>query len=177
MPGSPIASDLEEKIRSYHEQQFTGLVKVNGQNKHQWFVYYLLGRIVRTKSRIHSLRRWQRHLAIHSPVFFEQTTQAKSLSHESWNYGSLARQVKLKQFRRDRFSNVVESCIVENLFDILQIGTIQHAHSGQVLTYEHCPQKADSLPFIMLQREQAWQEAQQEWPAWKQSGLSKISPD
>ncbi len=177
MSGSLIASDLEEKIQTYREQQFTGLVKVNGQQAHQWFIYYLLGRIVWTKSRIHPLRRWQRHLAIHSPVFFEQITQPVSLSYESWNYASLARLVKLKQFRRDQFSKVVESCITENLFDILQVGTVQHSQTGQVLTYETHAKEAANLPFIMLQQERAWQEAQQEWLIWEKAGLAKFSPD
>ncbi len=177
MSGSLVASDLEEKIQIYRTQQFTGLVKVNGQNGHQWVIYYLLGRIVWTKSRVHSLRRWQRHLAIHSPVFFEQITQPVSLSYESWNYTSLARLVKLKQFRRDQFSKVVESCIIEDLFDILQVGTVQHAQLGKGLTYEAYSKEAADLPFVMLQQELVWQDAQQEWLVWEQAGLAKFSPD
>lgn len=177
MPGSIITHELEDKIQSYREQQFTGFVKISGQRDYQWFVYYLLGRVVWTKSRVHSLRRWQRHLAIHSPVFFEQITQPISLSYESWNYTSLSRLVKLKQFRRDQFSKVVESCIAEDLFDILQVGTVQYEQSGQPLTYQAIEKEASSLPFIMLQQERAWQEAKQEWQVWEQAGLSKFSPD
>jgi chemotaxis family two-component system response regulator PixG len=174
MSGSLIANELEEKVQTYREQQFTGLVKVGNQREHQWYIYYLLGRIVWTKSRTHSLRRWQRHLAIHSPVFFEQITQPVSLSYESWNYTALARLVKLKQFRRDQFSKVVESCITEDLFDILQVGTLQQQAQ---ISYEAHPKEAANLPFIMLQQETAWQEAQQEWQAWEQAGLAKFSPD
>lgn len=50
MPGRPIVSDLEEKMQVYREQQFTGLIKVTGQQGYQWFIYYLLGRIVWIKS-------------------------------------------------------------------------------------------------------------------------------
>jgi two-component system, chemotaxis family, response regulator PixG len=182
MSGSLIVSNLEEKIQFYRGQQFTGLVKITSQNEHQWVIYYLLGRIVWIKSRIHSLRRWRRHLAIHSPVFFEQITPATSLSYESWryeswNYASLARLVKLKQFRRDQFSKVVESCITENLFDILQVGTVQQAQLGKGLTYEAHSKEAADLPFIMLQQEVAWPDAQQEWLVWEQAGLAKFSPD
>jgi len=177
MPGSLIASELEDNIQTYREQQFTGLVKVTSRKGQQWFIYYLLGRIVWTKSRTHSLRRWQRHLALHSPVFFEQITQPVSLSYESWNYVALARLVKLKQFRRDQFSKVVESCITEDLFDILQVGTFQHEQNGTALTYEAYAKEAASLPFIMLQQERAWQEAQQEWLVWDKAGLAKFSPD
>ena len=177
MPGSTITHELEDKIQVFREQQFTGFVKVSGQKNQQWFIYYLLGRIVWVKSRTHSLRRWQRHLAIHSPVFFEQITQPISLSYESWNYASLSRLVKLKQFRRDQFSKVVESCITEDLFDILQVGSVQYEQSKQPLSYEAVEKEAASLPFIMLQQERAWQEAKQEWQVWEQTGLSKFSPD
>jgi len=177
MPGSIITHELEDKIQAYREQQFTGFVKVTGQKGQKWFIYYLLGRIVWTKSHAHSLRRWQRHLAVHSPVFFEQITQPISLSYESWNYASLSRLVKLKQFRRDQFSRVVESCITEDLFDILQVGTVQYEPTGQSLSYESYEREAANLPFIMLQQERAWQEAKQEWEVWEQTGLSKFSPD
>ncbi|MGC1307430.1 MAG: response regulator [Phormidesmis sp.] len=177
MPGSLIASELEENIQTYREQQFTGLVKISSSKGHQWYVYYLLGRIVWTKSRTHSLRRWQRHLAIHSPVFFEQITQPVSLSYDSWNYVALSKLVKLKQFRQDQFSKVVESCITEDLFDILQVGTALYEQSGQSLSYEVHPKEAATLPFIMLQQELAWQEAQQEWFVWEKAALAKFSPD
>ena len=177
MSGSIIIHELEDKIQTCREQQFTGFVKVNGQKEQQWFIYYLLGRIVWIKSRAHSLRRWQRHLAIHSPVFFEQITQPISLSYESWNYVSLSRLVKLKQFRRDQFSKVVESCITEDLFDILQSGSVQYEQVGKSLSYENHEREAANLPFIMLQQERAWQTARQEWEVWEQANLTKFSPD
>ena len=176
MQGSRIASDLEEKIQTYRDQQFTGFVKVSSPKGQQWYIYYLLGRIVWTKSRTHSSRRWQRHLAVHSPAFFEQITQSASVSYETWNYTALARLVKLKQFRRDHFSKVVEGCITEDLFDILQVSTVQQ-QTGQLPVYQSYPKEAASLPFIMLQQELAWQEAQQEWQRWEQAGLAKFSPD
>ncbi|MGB3297987.1 MAG: response regulator, partial [Phormidesmis sp.] len=177
MPSRAIISGLEEKIHSCREQQFTGLIKVNDQHECQWFIYYLLGRIVWIKARTHPLRRWQRHLAVHSPVFFEQISQSAGYSYESWNYAALSRLVKLKQFRRDQFSKVVESCIIENIFDILQVGTLQNAQHGKNLTYETQPREAASLPFVMLQQESVWQEAQQEWHVWEQAGLTKFFPD
>ena len=176
MQGSRIASDLEEKIQTYRDQQFTGFVKVNSPKGQQWYIYYLLGRIVWIKSRTHSVRRWQRHLAVHSPAFFEKITQSASVSYETWNYTTLARLVKLKQFRRDHFSKVVEGCITEDLFDILQVSTAQQ-QVGQMPVYQSYPKEAASLPFIMLQQELAWQEAQQEWQQWEQAGLAKFSPD
>ena len=99
MSGSPIATQLGEKLQSYRKQQFTGLVKVSTQNKQQWYLYYILGRIVWTKSRVHSLRRWKRHLAIHSPVFFEQIEKPAVASYNNWNYSAAASRTKLTQRR------------------------------------------------------------------------------
>lgn len=177
MPGNPIIQDLKEKIQTCREQQFTGVVQVGAQQDHTWQVYYLLGRIVWTRSRTHSLRRWQRHLAVHEPGFFEQVVQPASLSYKSWNYAAIARLVKLKQFSRSQFYAVVESCIAEDLFDILQAGTWRHQQTGQPLTYTLHAEEAANLPFIMLQQERAWQDAQQAWQAWEQAKLTQVSPN
>jgi chemotaxis family two-component system response regulator PixG len=182
MLGSLIASDLDEKLRMNRGQQFTGLVKVNGQHgphqaRHQWVIYYLLGQIVWTKSRVHSLRRWQRHLAAYSPAFYEQLTPPTRLSYESWNYASLARLVMRQQFPADQFYKIVESCIAEDLFDILQVGSVQQARFAQGFTYEAHSQAPTGFPFLKLQQGLAWQRAQQMWMAWEQAGLAQLSPD
>ena len=177
MSGSLIASQLGEKLQAYRKQQFTGLVKVSSQNQQQWYLYYILGRIVWTKSRSHSLRRWQRHLAIHSPIFFEEIEKPAAASYEQWNYTALARLVKLKQFRRDHFSKTVIGCVREDIFDLLYIGTLQQRQTGQLLTYEPAKKQAAIVPFVMIQQEMAWQDAQQDWLAWESAGLTKVSPD
>ncbi len=177
MPGNLIAHDLEEKMQTCREQQFTGVVQIETQQEYTWQIYYLLGRIVWSRSRIHSLRRWQRHLAVHAPVFFEQAVQPAGLSCKPWNYAALARLVKLKQFRRNQFYLVVESCIAEDLFDILQAGTLRYQQTGQLLTYTFHADEAANLPFIMLQQERAWQDAQQAWQAWEQASLVQFSPN
>ena len=177
MSGNPIANDLGEKLQTYRKQQFTGLVKVKSPDRQQWYIYYILGRIVWTKSRIHSLRRWQRHLAIHSPVFFNKLEKPAAHSYESWNYGALARLVKLKKFRRDHFSKIVVGCVKEDIFDLLYVGTAQYRKTGQTLAYETAKKQAAIVPFVMIQQELAWQEAQQDWQMWEKAGLSKVSPD
>ena len=177
MLGSPIVTQLGERLQSYRKQQFTGLVKISAQHKPQWYLYYILGRIAWTKSRTHSLRRWKRHLAIHNPVFFEQIEKPIARSYDQWNYTAISRLVKLKQFRRDRFCKTVAGCIREDIFDILYMGTVQHRQTGQLFAYEAVKKQAATMPFIMIQQEIAWQEAQQDWLAWQRTGLAKVSPD
>ena len=177
MSSSSIASSLDEKIRAYREQNLTGLVRVSSEQNH-WLVYYLNGQIVWTKSRTHAVRRWLRHLSVHSPVLFEKVAQSEgSLPYRLWNYAALARLVKLKQFNSEQFAMMVEGYIAEDLFDILQVGTAQHSRSEHVFTYEAYDKEAADLPFVAIHRDRAWQDACQEWQIWEQAGLAKLSPD
>lgn len=173
-------SDLTEIIQTYREQRLTGFVTISCPGN-QWVAYCLLGRIVWIKSRVHTLRRWQRNLAVHSPGFFEQIAQPASLHYEHWNYTALAQRVKLGQFRYDQFSEIIESCVAEDFFDILQVGSAQRKaqppHLSAVSTYKTQAKPASSLSFIMIHYERVWRKAQQEWQAWQQAGLAEFSPD
>jgi two-component system, chemotaxis family, response regulator PixG len=178
MPGSLIINDLEEKIRLYRGQQFTGQVKVNSPSGHQWIIYYLLGQIVWTKSRIHALRRWQRQLAIHRSAFSDPIAQPAILfADEPITYTSLAQLVQLNQFSREQFSNIIEGCIAEDLFDIVQVGTLQQMQFGTGLIYTAQRQAATETPFIKLAYKRTWHEARQAWIDWQQAGLTNFSPD
>jgi two-component system, chemotaxis family, response regulator PixG len=178
MPGSLIINDLEEKIRLYRGQQFTGQVKVNSPSGHQWIIYYLLGQIVWIKSRIHALRRWQRQLAIHRSAFSDPIAQPAILfADEPITYASLAQLVQLNQFSREQFSNIIEGCIAEDLFDIVQVGTLQQMQFGTGLIYEAQRKAATETPFIKLPYKRTWHEARQAWIDWQQAGLTNFSPD
>lgn len=181
LPDNPIVHELEKQIKTRRKHQFTGVVVVSAQCSHQsnaqWELYFLLGRIVWVKSRIHAIRRWQRHLAIHCPLFSARIAHPAALSYPNWNYTALSRLVTLKQFRRDQFSRIVENCVTEDLFDILYIGTNQYKKTGQTLTYKAASKEASDLPFIMLQQDLSWSEAKTAWQAWEQGNLTKCSPD
>jgi len=183
MPDNPVVYELEKQIQTRRKHQFTGVVVVGAnaqsstQSNAQWEIYFLLGRVVWVKSRIHAIRRWQRHLAIHSPLFSARIAQPVAQSYPNWNYTALARLVTLKQFRRDQFSRIVENCVTEDLFDILYVGTNQYSKTGQTLTYKAATKEASDLPFIMLQQELSWSEAKTSWESWEKANLTKCSPD
>ncbi|MEM8501696.1 MAG: response regulator [Cyanobacteria bacterium P01_D01_bin.1] len=176
MPRNRVPAKLTEKIRSCYEQQFTGFLKITEHTGKPWYVYLLLGRIVWAQSSKHPLRRWKRHLHVHSPVLSEQINEPVSLYYEYWHYAALARLVKLKQFPREQFSKVVEGCIAEVLFDILQAGIWQFNTAGELLIEEQS-REAANMPFIMLENLQPWKKAQHDWHRWDQAGLIKVSPN
>jgi len=109
-------------------------------------------------------------------VLSEQINEPVSLYYEYWNYAALSRLVKLKQFPREQFSKVVEGCITEVLFDILQTGIRQIDEAGH-LTIEEQKKEAASMPFIMLENLQSWSKAQHDWQRWEQAGLTELSPN
>ncbi|MEL7349950.1 MAG: response regulator [Cyanobacteria bacterium J06560_5] len=167
---------LTEKIRVLYEKQLTGFLKISGPEGKQWYLYFLLGRIVWGQAGFHDLRRWQRYVALHNPVFFEQVNQPVSLYYEYWNYASLAKLVRRKQFPRDVFSKVVEYYVAEVIFDIIRTGTLHYSQPDELLM-ESVPRSVSKMPFIMLESLQSLQRAKQEWQRWSQVGLAKISPD
>ena len=177
MPDPVVAQALHTSLQNYRLQKWTGFVTISSHDQQQWQVYYVLGRIVWIASRRHSLRRWCRQLARYSPSFFAQLKQPLSCSYPSWNYSALARLVKIKQFSHSQFSQVVEGCIREDLFDILQAGSMAHYQSGHRLCFEE--HSADSIvtTFILPQASLVWQVVQQEWQAWQAAGLAHFSPD
>lgn len=176
MPRKRVAAKLTENIHNCYEQQFTGLLKITEHTGKPWYVYFLLGRITWAQSSRHPLRSWKRHLAVHSPVLSEQINEPVSLYYEYWNYAALARLVRLKQFPREQFSKVVEGCVTEVLFDILQAG-IWQIDKAVELVIENQPKEAASMPFIMLENLQTWEKAQHDWQRWEQAGLTKLSPN
>ncbi|MEM9091089.1 MAG: response regulator [Cyanobacteria bacterium P01_F01_bin.53] len=169
-------------VPSLRTQRKTQINQPDLSTPHEWFICFLLGRIVWVKSRTHTLRRWKRSLCVHSPELFQQINQhPDGIPYQYWHYTALARLVKLKQYPRTQFFNVVESTAAEDLFDILQVGTQLQQQSGQssgcVLTYEENRRPLANLPVLMIEQEHAWRESQQDWKAWERAELTDISPD
>ena len=177
MPDTVVAQALETTLQNYRQQKWTGFVTVSSHNQQPWQLYFVLGRIVWIASRRHSLRRWCRQLARYSPSFFAQVKQPLSRSYPTWNYSALARLVKIKQFSHSQFSQIVEGCIREDLFDMLQAGSREHYRSGQLLSFEE--HSADSIvtTFILPQASLVCQEVLQSWQDWQAADLSQYSPD
>lgn len=170
------AKSVTEKICNSYEQQFTGFHKITSHEGAQWYIYFMLGRIVWAQSNTHSFRAWRRHIAIHSPALSKQIGDPVSLYYEYWNYAALSRLVRLKQFPRTQFSKIAESYVGDVLFDILQANALQHEQFGDLLI-EMQTKEAGNMPFLMLDNIHPWKKARQRWHQWQQAGLVNISPN
>ena len=173
---NPVIEGFEEQLQDCERKQLTGFLQVNGVAA-QWHVCFLQGHIVWVKSRIHAARRWRRYLAIHSPTFFTQLNRLGNPPYQDWDYAAIARQVKLKQFRRDHFIKITEKCIVEELFDIIYIGTNQYRALKQTLSYRKVNRQAADLSYVLIQQHGLWKETRERWDTWARFGLTRCSPD
>ncbi|MEM7065160.1 MAG: response regulator [Cyanobacteria bacterium P01_B01_bin.77] len=167
----PVIIDLDKKIKHCKERQFTGIVSVETDATVPWLLYFLAGQIVWANTRIHTKRRWQRHVLKHCP---ELTKQSPDLD---LTYNVLAKLVMRKQFSREQFSALVAGCISEILFDIIQQGTLYFQASRKLLTYRASPRDAAKFSCVGLQYIPIWEQVQQDWQAWEQSQLISILPN
>ncbi|MGD1862043.1 MAG: response regulator [Leptolyngbyaceae cyanobacterium] len=174
---SSISVNLDKIIQISREEKFTGLICAEISQESQWLLYLLSGQIVWANGRNHSVRRWHRQVLRYSPEVINQISRQKNISYQSWNYNALAKLVKLRKFRRSQFSNIVQGCISEVLFDIVHHGTLDFQSSKQLLHYKRAPKNAADMPFIMIHTDQAWKQAQQDWQSWKKANLVNLYPN
>ena len=183
MLSSLIVDDLQGVIQTAYAQKLTGLAKLHAQSV-CWRIYFIFGRMVWISDRIHSLRRWKRHVIICSPALAQQIESRPDLPSTAWSYTALAKLTKAQQFPENQFSNIIESVVTENLFDILQVTTLQaqqHAeqesHHASRLSYKFISKELTSLPFVVMNYDRAWREAKESWQAWTKADLARIMPD
>ena len=167
----PVLIDLDRRIKYGKERRFTGVLSIAAESKSLWHLYFLVGEIVWASSRIHTKRRWQRQLLQHCPDLIKQNCSSDI------TYNSLAKLVIHKKFSRERFSKLVEGCIAEILFDIVQQGTLQFQTSRKLLTSKATPRDAAKFPCISLQCLQVWGKVQEDWKIWEQANLIDILPN
>ena len=167
----PVLIDLDRRIKYGKERRFTGVLSIAAESNSLWHLYFLVGEIVWASSRIHTKRRWQRQLLQHCPDLIKQNY------NPDITYNSLAKLVIHKKFSRERFSKLVEGCIAEILFDIVQQGNLQFQASRKLLTTKATPRDAAKFPCISLQCLQVWGKVQKDWKIWEQANLIDILPN
>lgn len=173
MPSLHITNDLNKRIKHYREQQFTGILSVEVVGKAPWYIYFLAGQIVWVNTQSHAKERWHRQLSKYCPKLLNP----KYNPSKRTSYNDLAKLVVHKKFDRRCFCEIVAGYISENLFDIIQQGTLEFQRSKTALSYKVSARDAANFPYINLQRVHIWEKVLQSWQAWEELDLLDIQPN
>ena len=169
MNGDPSFTDnLSNRLQDCSQKQFTGRLNVQEPKGQNWSLYLHVGHLVGDAGGVHPVRRWRRQLSQHCQGLGAST---------DWDYNFLARLVKQKEHLREQMVAVVEGSIAEVLFDIIQEEELFKSSSEAQLIYTYIPQDRLNSPFVLIQVDQAWKQAQQAWQNWQMAKLENFSPN
>ena len=171
-------ADFAKRIQVCTQNKFTGQLDLQSQESksHRWSLYFCLGALIWGYSPLHPIRRCHRQISQHCPQL-----PISVVRPQYWDYNYLAELVKQGRIQREQMAAIVESNIMEILFDIHQRDIQLPYGSAFQLTSQSMPQKTIDLlidsSLILIRAEEIWQRAQQDWDAWQQAGLSNCSPN
>lgn len=172
---------LHEKLKTHKQSQFTGIVYVGVGQSLQWALYFNMGRMVWAHSQVHPIRRWHRQLVKHYPQLIAEMTpqngEKEDIPYAKLKYQHLALQVRQDKINRTYITKAVEDYLTEIMFDIVHQGTLRFLHAKSPFVFTDSKKKFSSSLFLVVQAEQAWQQAQADWQAWQQAELVKCSPN
>ncbi|HEY9644095.1 MAG TPA: response regulator [Coleofasciculaceae cyanobacterium] len=165
-------------VRACSQEQFTGaldleLLETQSSN---WNLSFRMGRLIWATSEVHPVRRWCRQLTQHCPTLVEANSGQSKLPNY-WNYESLAELVRQKKLPQAQMAAVVAGNIAEILFDILQLWHQRRPASSVKLSYRNIPEELVASTPVLIQVGHVWQQVEQAWRIWQQSGLAHWSPN
>ena len=171
-------ADLEQRIQVCIQGKFTGQLdlEIKHTKIQRWSLYFCLGSLIWGSSDLHTIRRCYRQISQYCPQL-----SINSIRPQYWDYNYLVKLTKQGRIQREQLAAIVESQVTEILFDIYHQGEQLSHKSGFQLTSQSVPQKTIDLlidsALVLLQTDEVWQRAKQEWDAWQQAGLSNYSPN
>lgn len=163
---------LVEQLRGYGRKQFTGKLELHSVREYKWSIYYCHGRLVWASGGAHHHRRWRRLLAQHKlQVDFSKISLRTNEEMKLWDYHVLVILMKRMVLSREQIAPIVENFVHEVLFDIIQYA------ANERITY-YCDFEEEITPVIsLIHAESAIDRAQQEWWAWRKTGVADFSPN
>lgn len=180
-PLLPLSTnELAKQIQACAQEQFTGRLDIENSQVQEWSLYFHGGDLIGCASSVHPIRRWCRQMYAHCPELAVDVGTRESDGTRCWDYDSLAELVRQGKILLRQMAAVVEGLIAEILFDIQQQSEQLPSRSELQLTYKRIPgdtiYSTDST-LVLIQAEQAWQQAMQAWEAWQRAGLVEYSPN
>jgi two-component system, chemotaxis family, response regulator PixG len=164
-------------IQACSQEQFTGGldIEILDAQSSSWNLFFRMGRLIWATSEVHPVRRWCRQLTQHCPKLVEPCGESEFPKY--WNYDALAELVRQKQLPQDQMASIIAGNITEILFDILQLWYQRCQGSSVKLSYRKIPEELIASTLVLIQVGHVWQQVEQSWQAWHQSGLTHWSPN
>ncbi|MDJ0735050.1 MAG: response regulator [Nostocaceae cyanobacterium] len=164
---------LINEFQSCTQIQYNGQLKIHSTNGQIWTFYYRLGRIVWATGGTHPYRRWRRYIAQYCPDINVDNIRfrSKDLSIPYWDYHLLEILHARQKMSREQIKTVVESTILELLFDIVQQSKFTS------LSYERSPEEIIDSPISFTSADLSLQLMQDLWKSWSEAKLANFSPN
>lgn len=190
---------LLKEILTYSEQQFTGRLTIDTPNqKHQWRLYFGMGKLLWGSGGEHPRRRWRRQIAKasghnHLKAHYSEDHLREGDQYECWDFHLLLALHKRKVLSGEQVKKVMVGMVSEIIFDLMIQGvalcTSEEAYPNEP---NYCGKqvfirdwKTGIRPSQQMVVPPSWgvetktrlKELQQNWNQWRDGGLSHVSPD
>jgi two-component system, chemotaxis family, response regulator PixG len=184
------------QLSQIKEQLFSGCVLLKSSQGQEWYLHFYLGRILYATGGTHPTRRWVRNCRIakvDSGTGEDLQTRIRSLTDISaltraemnscWEYYLLVNWAKQSRISRNGLVQMIQSTIVEVLFDILRTTEVSwELLSADVGNNERLRQQNEARTALnpqltLIDVERALGLAQQQRQQWDEANLMDICPD
>jgi len=164
---------LVTQLQDKQGLQVTGRLDIYVSNQRVWSLYLLLGRLIWATGGIHRFRRWLRLMRQSCPEVDCQAIRTREQEIAlTWEYTVLSVLLKRQRVSREQAIAFIEASLLEVLFDICQ----ECEESDQV-TSQFYSQDKIAEPIAIVNGSLMLAEAQQQWQAWCNVGLTHYSPN
>jgi two-component system, chemotaxis family, response regulator PixG len=172
---------LATQLTEIKHQHFSGRILLKSSLGQEWCLYVYLGRILYATGGSHPIRRWVRNATIAGvdsstakdlQVRIGALTDISALNpvelQSCWEYYLLVNWAHQSRIGRDELIKMIQTTIVEVLFDIVQV---------EQVSCERIEQKQLNPQLTLIDIDRAFGIAVQQQQQWQQAGLKSISPN
>jgi two-component system, chemotaxis family, response regulator PixG len=171
---------LATQLTEIKHQHFSGRILLKSSLGQEWCLYTYLGRILYATGGSHPIRRWVRNTTIagvDSSTAKDLQVRTAALTDISalnpaelscWEYYLLVNWAHQSRIGREALIKLIQTTIVEVLFDIVQ---------AEKISYEQIEQKQLSPQLTLIDIDRAFGIAVQQQQQWQQAGLKAMSPN
>jgi two-component system, chemotaxis family, response regulator PixG len=178
---SVIATELFKNIDICSQEKFTGRLLLSGPNQLTWTLYFFVGKLAGDGAGVHPVRRWYRQLLQYCPDLSEEV-QANmiAVSLQGGNYCGVNLLLKSTHISRTQALELIESSLLDVLFDIVQLEMHLQKQGLAPLTYTRTTKAADDraeVPIVWSKADVLGDRVRQTWRSWCSYSLEDCSPN